>query len=174
LVREHPGNIRRTEINQYRSIRALRELSKLKNVRYLFPDSREKYLQILEKALFTVSTSGTVALESIQLGVPSIHFSNSFAKGFPGIVVVSSVDEIDIEDITLEKNNLNNMSLNDLIDGCLNAMTERPMEEGFITGYHNKVYTSNEYLTGASNIIFSCLNYALSAYFPKPRLANNR
>lgn len=161
IVREHPSNLKSGNFIQYRSLRALYRITKNKNVQYIFPGDRLEYRGILENALCVVSTSSTVAFESIQLGVPCVHFSNSFAKGFPGVLCANQVTDVTLGKISEMREELSNLSNEELVLKCGQAMTVRPMKKGFLCGYHENRYSQEEYINNASEIIYTALAYKL-------------
>lgn len=159
VVREHPSNLKNTAnlFFQYRSLKSIKKMLSKKNVTYLFPGNRLEYKNLIEKSEFTVSTSGTVAMESIFLRTPSFHFYNSFASGFPGIQVVSSVQQITKENLKLLGAQLENATDNDLINQCLKEISTRGLTQGFLSGYHKLTYSPSEYVSNASKIIFQSM-----------------
>ena len=162
MVREHPSNLKSANFLQYRSFRALRRMMKNKNVQYVFPSQRSEYRSTLQNALCAIATSGTVAFESIQLGVPCIHFSDSFAQGFPGVLCAEKVTDISSEKISEMREELSNLSNEELVLKCGQAMTVRPMKRGFLCGYHEDRYSQEEYINNASEIIYTALAYKLN------------
>jgi hypothetical protein len=162
VVREHPTNLKSDDFIQYRTFRSLRRMMKNKNVQYVFPGERLDYRNILQNALCAVATSGTVAFESIQLGVPCVHFSNSFAQGFPGVLCAENVDELSIDKISEMRSELSNLSNEALVLKCGDAMTVRPMKKGFLTGYHVDKYSQDEFIENAAEIIYTALSYKLN------------
>lgn len=178
LVREHPKNLRSPELMQYRSLGAIKKITSCSNVRYIFPSDRDSYRSLIARSLFTISTSGTVALESIQLGVPTVHMSHSFAEGLPGVIVVDRVEEIKLAQIMDVTRNLQLLKKEDLITLCKSALSRRPMNRGFICGYHSNIYSNDEYVKGAAGIIYASLHYAAKGTpesfakcsVPRPRL----
>jgi hypothetical protein len=163
IVREHPSNLKGVGFVQYRSFRALRQMMKYENVQYLFPGERSEYLDILQNALCVVATSGTVAFESIQLGVPCIHFSDSFAQGFPGVLCANLVAEISLNQISEMRDELSALSNEELVLKCGEAFTVRPLKRGFLTGYHEGKYTQKQFVDNATEIIYTSLAYKLNA-----------
>ena len=162
IVREHPSNIKSDNFIQYRSFRALYRMIKNKNVQYIFPGERLEYRDILQNALCAVATSGTVAFESIQLGVPCIHFCDSFAHGFPGVLCAENINELSIDRISEMRNELSNLSNEELVLKCSEAFTIRPMRKGFLTGYHEDKYSQKQFIENATEIIYTALSYKLN------------
>lgn len=163
LVREHPRNLGNPELMQYRSLRAIKKINSCSNVKYIFPGNRESYRDLIERSLFTISTSGTVAIESIQLGVPSVHMSKSFAEGFPGVITVDDIDKIDLPRVYELRKILQSLTKEELIVLCKDALAKRPMNPGFVCGYHSNQYSNEEYVNKAADIVYSCLSYAAKA-----------
>jgi hypothetical protein len=163
VVREHPTNLKSGNFVQYRSFRALRRMMKNTNVQYMFPGERSEYREILQNALCTIATSGTVAFESIQLGVPCIHFSDSFAQGYPGVLCAEKVTDISNEKLSEMREELSNLSNEELVLKCSEAMTVRPMKKGFLTGYHEDKYSQDQFIESATEIIYTALSYKLNA-----------
>jgi hypothetical protein len=162
VMREHPTNLKSDAYLTYRNPFLIKKLLKqFSNVTYQLPGKRKAYQKQLENAFFTVSTSGTVALESIQLGVPSIHFYNSFASGFPGVHIISDVSMITEELIESSRNNLNKLGSDGIIDKSYEVVCTRNLEKGFLCGYHENIYSNNEYISNAANIIHKSLNYLI-------------
>ena len=93
-------------------------------------------------------------MESIFLRTPSFHFYNSFASGFPGVRVVSSVQEISEESVKHLRAQIKNATNDDLINQCLREISSRGLIQGFLSGYHKLTYSPSEYVLNASKIIF--------------------
>lgn len=159
VVREHPSNLKRGSnlFHQYRSLKSLKIMLQNKNVRYMMPGGRSEYKLLLERAAFTVSTSGTVAMESPFLCTPTVHFCNSFAEGLPGVLIVEKVTDISIAKVNQARKELENMSNKELLQKCGEVFAARCLEVGFLTGFHENEYTIEEYITNAENVIFTSL-----------------
>jgi hypothetical protein len=160
VVREHPENLKNPSLLQYRSLRVLKKMNGYSNVRYVLPGGRDSYRELIKSSLFTVSTSGTVALESIQLGVPSVHMSNSFAYGFPGVIIAEKVDEIELCKVYELRGMLQRSTKEELITVFAEALSQRPMNQGFVRGYHTNIYTNEELVNSAAIIVYSSILYA--------------
>ena len=163
VVREHPSNLKGALFHQYRSLASLKEMTKAPNVSYFWPKSRQEYLLLLQGALCTVSTSGTVVFESIQLGVPSIHFSNSFASGMPGVINTKDVDHIDLEMINQSRKQLSSLTNEQICERSLGALVDRPICEAFFSGFHTSGYNSDKYEQDASVALFKFIDYHLGS-----------
>ena len=159
IALEHPTVLKNNQIHKYRRISELVKLKKkYKNFRYAFsPLNRVDYADILKNAIVSMSTSGTHALESIQVGVPVIHFSNSFATGFPGVLNLKSVEDIDLNTIKIKKSELTESSIVDIYTKAFNKYSEQPISIGFISGFHRGSFTANDYLVNGSLILFNML-----------------
>ena len=153
VVREHPSNLKSGLFHQYRSEQSLIRMLSENNVLYVWPNSRQEYFKILRNANFTVSTSGTVALESIQLRVPSAHFSDSFAKGMPGIFCVKEVDDIKTSEVEQTRTYLKSLSNKELVSKAYDAFKMRPSEKAFLCGYHTADYKPENYVNDAAKLM---------------------
>lgn len=163
VMREHPSNLKSSSYLSYRNPFLINNLLRNhKNISYQVPSDRKSYGELIENAFFTVSTSGTVAFESILLGVPSIHFYNSFARGFPGVHIVNDAAMIREKMIQLSRKNLNKFDVEGIINACYEVVCLRKLERGFLCGYHEYIYTNREYIENASEIIYESLIWLLS------------
>ena len=156
---EHPTIKRNNSVHKYRSIwRLLRLRLKFSNFRYSFsPTNRTNYADLVSDAFATLSTSGTHALESIQVGVPAIHFSNSFVTDFPGVVNLSSVDSLSSDMIQKKRDELAQISNEELVQEIFEIYSRQPLTEGFISGFHRGHFTSQDYITNGSAIFYNLL-----------------
>ncbi|MFT7388530.1 MAG: hypothetical protein ACI8VC_001784 [Candidatus Endobugula sp.] len=159
IALEHPTIWKNSSIHKYRRISEIVKLrKKYSNFRYAFsPSSRVDYADILKNAIVSMSTSGTHALESIQVGVPAIHFSNSFANGFPGVLNLKSVEDMDLNAIKIKKSELTESSIIDIYTNAFNKYSEQPISTGFISGYHRGSFTANDYVVNGSLILYNLL-----------------
>ena len=157
IVREHPSNLKKTasQFFQYRTLKSIKSMQRVKNVKYLLPGDRAEYKNLIKNAFFTVSTSGTVAMESIFLRTPSYHFYDSFASGFPGVSIVNTVQEITEEKTEKLKKELDCSSVDELIDQCTQEILSRELTVGFLSGYHEHEYSSYDYVWNASRVILN-------------------
>ena len=159
FVREHPSNLKTQSGSffQYRNLRAVKKMLRAKNVYYLWPSDRLSYKELIENAFFTMSTNSTVAIESILLRTPTVHFSNSFASGFPGVLIAKNVDSITLPLIDKLQDQLDKLTDGELVERSYQTYSKHDLTQGFINGYHELRYSGEQYITGASNIIFSSL-----------------
>lgn len=161
IVYEHFLNLKEFRSYCYRPINFFSRMGKLKNVTYMLPKDNEFYRKLVTSALVTISTSGTHALESPQVGVPAIHFSNSFARMLPGVITLKNVKEVSLELINNEKEYLNKLCPDKYQESVLKVLNKRPFNEGFIAGYHDAQYDKSSYESDAQKIIFNHLKYCL-------------
>jgi hypothetical protein len=159
IALEHPTIWKNNSIHKYRRISEIIKLrKKYINFRYAFsPSSRVDYTDILKNAIVSMSTSGTHALESIQVGVPAIHFSNSFANGFPGVLNLKSVEDINLNEIKIKKSELTESSIIDIYIKAFNKYSEQPISIGFISGFHRGTFAANDYVVNGSSILYNLL-----------------
>ena len=128
-----------------------------RNVYYLWPGDRLSYKELIENAFFTISTSSTVAIESILLRTPTVHFSNSFASGFPGVLIATNVECITQPLIDKMQNQLDKLTDEELVEQSYQSYSRHDLTQGFINGYHELRYSGEQLITSASNVIFSSL-----------------
>ena len=160
VIKEHPLNLSGNfHFVNYRNLWSHFKLCRLSNVVFLMSGNSQLHYKMMKNATAVLSTSGTHALESIQIGTPSIHFSNSFASGFPGVLILESVSEIKLNDLKVMKKSLRKMKFDDILKNCLDAVRKAPKVEGFIAGIHYKMYTPLEFIKSAENILFWLLKY---------------
>ena len=167
IVYEHFMNINNFRAFCYRPIDFFYRISNLANVTYLSPQNNDFYRQLVMNSLVTISTSGTHAIESPQVGVPSIHLSNSFARNLPGVITLTDLSDLSLDMINSEIEYLKSLSKGEYIDLVLDVLNQRPFNEGFIAGYHNEKYDKSKYIHDAHMIIYNHLKYCLSNDYSK-------
>ncbi len=165
IVREHPSNLKKTAhlFPQYRNLMLIRKMTRVKNVFYILPSDRSQYKKLIEQSFFTISTSGTVAIESILLRRPSIHLHNSFATGFPGVHIADSVESISEKLIMSLQRELDNLSDEGVIQSLHDTITQRCMVRGFLSGYHELKYSMEDFIIDASDVMFFSLFSLISS-----------
>lgn len=159
IVREHPLNIKKSNLSaiRYRPLGSLIRACRKKNVIYQIPTRNASNSELFKNSLAVISTSGTHALESIQVNTPSIHFSFSFAQFLPGVIVLNNVSELNITRIHEEQAKLRSFSKKMLFEKIFSGLTLYPKSEGFIAGIHYKNYTNHEYVNNGKEIFIDIL-----------------
>ncbi len=164
VMREHPSNMKFGSYLAYRNPILIKTLlAKYPNLHYVQPGSRSEYRDLLTNSFCTISTCGTVAMESIQLGVPSIHFYHSFAEHFPGVHIVSDVEMLTKEVIYKLTSSLEHLGPDKVVDACYEAARCRHLVTAFLCGYHKYTYSEDDYIDNASEIIVDSLSAVFEA-----------
>lgn len=160
IVREHPMNIKKANLSalRYRPLGSLIRTCLNKNVIYQIPKRNASNAQLFKNSLAVISTSGTHALESIQVNTPSIHLSFSFAQFLPGVIILNDVSELETARIHEERTKLRSLSKKMLFEEIYKGLTLHPKSEGFITGIHYKNYTNDEYINSGKEIFIDILS----------------
>lgn len=159
LLREHPYNMTmHCDYLQFRKLSDFLKISRLNNVIYTVPSTRDGLADLIASSEFVLSTSSTASIEAVVLGTPALVFSDHVSAFLPGVIKGFDTKNIDLKEIGRCRSLISGMSKEVLANAWAKKLVSFNPCQAHISGYFSGVYSKDERIKLASELLYDIIN----------------